>query len=501
MNANDHDVCPDFDTLSMAFSDPSSAPGVEAHAARCAACAAVLDDLARMREAAKALAWSAPSPSEAESLEAKLLEQAIFERQRDRRGARQRRLFVGVGALAASVAAAFLGARSMMPDPVAPKAPVVAEVEPAQRPQAGGSTEPRAVLRGSSDATFERRVVASAGRTDEVVELASGTMTFDVPELAADRGFVVVTSDVEIDARAASLTAVAGDGKLVSIAVLSGRVEVRRKDGAPVTLTAGQQWSPASSATRASTGAPAVGPQAGLQGARELARAEAPKRDEASGLAPSKRGPTSSEPARRARTVEAARAEVDAVEAPADESRARTDEAEAAEGDAAKAEAAKTDAAKAEPSKADASSALATPEIPARPRTVGSASTPAERAFAEGWERLRSGDVRGATARFDEAELLAAGASIAEDASYWRAVALARAKRSDDAIRAMTAYLDRHGGSARAGELRVALGWLLYERGALDAADGRFAEALDDASPHVRERAERGKKAIENARR
>ncbi|MCK6544500.1 FecR domain-containing protein [Myxococcota bacterium] len=485
MSAKNHDACPDFDTLSMAFSDPSSAPDVEAHAERCSACAAVLTDLARMREAAKLLAWSGPSPSEAETLEAKLLEQAIFERQRDRRVARQRRVIIAVGALAASIAAAFLGARSMVRAPSEPTrtAPVVAEVPLVEKAPVA-TAEPRAIVRGSSGATFERRVVASSARTDEVVELASGTMTFDVPALAADRGFLLVTGDVEIDARDASLTAVARDGKLVSIAVLSGKVEVRPKDAAAVTITAGQRWSPAAIASSSGPG----GSQASLQTeSSRPARTTAAER------------PQPERPSRVVTPREVVRGRD--AEVQGDEPARAHEPSKGAEGAEVDGSEPRADASKsADAAKADVATDALTPEIPARPRTVGSAATPAERAFAEGWERLRSGDVRGATARFDEAELLANGSSIAEDASYWRAVALARAKRADDAIRAMTTYLERHGRSARAGELRVALGWLLYERGALDAAEGRFAEALDDASPRVRESAERGKKVIEAAR-
>lgn len=515
MSAKNHDACPDFEALSLAFSEPSSAPEVATHAEGCAACAAVLADLARMKEAAKALPWSAPSANEVETLEAKLLEQAIFESQRDRRSARQRRVLVGAGAIAASIAAAFLGARTMMPTRAvsAPEAPIATVNAPAVT-GTPRTDAPRALVRGSSDATFERRVVTASGRTDEVVELASGTMTFDVPELAADRGFVLVAGDVEIDARDASLTAVAGEGKLVSIAVLSGKVEVRPRDGAPVTLSAGQKWSPAVRASGAASSGPLGGLQASLQ-ATEAARVAPgglaePSRP-AKVVAPREPAREDAEASKReeAKRREAKREEVKREEATRAEEAKREETKRAEEAkreDAKRAEESQNDEA---PKRADASQstdassepvALGTPEIPARPRTVGTAATPAERAFAEGWERLRSGDVRGATARFDEAELLANGSSIAEDASYWRAVALARAKRTDDAIRAMTVYLERHGKSARAGELRVALGWLLYERGALEAADGRFAEALDDAAPRVRESAERGKKAIEAAR-
>ncbi len=86
-------------------------------------------------------------------------------------------------------------------------------------------------------------------------------------------------------------------------------------------------------------------------------------------------------------------------------------------------------------------------------------------------------------------------AGLAEDASFWRAVALARGRRADAAIRALEQYLSRYPASVRAGEASVALGWLLLERGARDAATDCFLAALDDPLPRVRKSAAEGLKA------
>jgi TolA-binding protein len=110
--------------------------------------------------------------------------------------------------------------------------------------------------------------------------------------------------------------------------------------------------------------------------------------------------------------------------------------------------------------------------------------SPTERAFMEGFAALRSGDAHAATLAFERAATDSGG--IAEDASFWRAVALRRDGRSGDALRAFAGFLDRFPGSPRKGEAAVALGWLELQQGQTDVAAAHFRLAVDDPAHRVR---------------
>ena len=123
--------------------------------------------------------------------------------------------------------------------------------------------------------------------------------------------------------------------------------------------------------------------------------------------------------------------------------------------------------------------------LPARPSSP--AGPPAARAsFDCAWSLLRQGDPKGAAALFAEVERLARGKGIAEDALYWRAVAIARAGDGGEARRLFGDFLARFPGSPRAGEAATALGWLLLDSGDPSAARGAFERATADPSPTVR---------------
>jgi hypothetical protein len=120
------------------------------------------------------------------------------------------------------------------------------------------------------------------------------------------------------------------------------------------------------------------------------------------------------------------------------------------------------------------------------------AATPSERAFAEGWEALRAGDYGSATEHLERSAALAPTAPLAEDARYWRAVALVRAGQRGRGRAAMEEYLQRHGGSPRAGEVSAMLGWLLLEGRECAAARTRFSQAADDHAASTRQSAREG---------
>jgi hypothetical protein len=75
------------------------------------------------------------------------------------------------------------------------------------------------------------------------------------------------------------------------------------------------------------------------------------------------------------------------------------------------------------------------------------------RAFQDGWAALHAGRDADAIAAFDRAT----DPSVAEDATYWAAVAAERAGNVSDAARRMREFLARYPGSPRVGAARAAL--------------------------------------------
>jgi hypothetical protein len=127
----------------------------------------------------------------------------------------------------------------------------------------------------------------------------------------------------------------------------------------------------------------------------------------------------------------------------------------------------------------------------------GRARSPAQQAFDDGWRAIRARDFDAAAAAFERA---AAGrGAVAEDAAYWRAVALARAGEAARAIAAFDDFLAGHPASTRAGEARVMAGWLLLERGERARAAHHFRAAAGDPTSRVRESAARGLAALRRA--
>jgi TolA-binding protein len=135
---------------------------------------------------------------------------------------------------------------------------------------------------------------------------------------------------------------------------------------------------------------------------------------------------------------------------------------------------------------------------PRSPRRVA-ATSPAmrasqanvETAFARGWSALRTNDFEAAADAFGQA---ASGRdnALAEDAFFWRGVALDRANHLATAQEALAQFLIRYPRSDRAGEASVMLGWLLLQGGDVSTAEARFGSALGDPSERVRRSARAG---------
>jgi len=92
---------------------------------------------------------------------------------------------------------------------------------------------------------------------------------------------------------------------------------------------------------------------------------------------------------------------------------------------------------------------------------------------------MRASRFDDAATKFLRVQLLDPEGPLAEDASYWRAVALARAK-SSAAAQAFRDFLELHPRSRRAGEASAMLGWILVDAREHAEAKRRFQAALTD---------------------
>jgi TolA-binding protein len=149
------------------------------------------------------------------------------------------------------------------------------------------------------------------------------------------------------------------------------------------------------------------------------------------------------------------------------------------------------------------------PGAPARKLAVvghrAPAETPpgneAEIAFARGWSALRTGDFSIAAEAFGRVSSGKDSAhnALAEDALFWRGVALDRAGRFEPARQVLATFLARYPDSDRQGEASVILGWLLVRAGDLGDARVHFTGALQDPAERVRSSARAGLTAAQDA--
>jgi TolA-binding protein len=128
--------------------------------------------------------------------------------------------------------------------------------------------------------------------------------------------------------------------------------------------------------------------------------------------------------------------------------------------------------------------------------TEPEADSPIESDFRSGRLALRDGDFATAADLFLRAIASDPDAPLAEDARYWRAVALARAGKDTDAHDTLEAFLLRHPTSMHAGRASLMLGNLLVKAGNLDAARPRYQAALADSDPEVRAAARKALDAL-----
>jgi TolA-binding protein len=299
----------------------------------------------------------------------------------------------------------------------------------------------RRAARGHLLAHDGARYMIASGPPEEIVRLVEGTLTVEVDPLRSGERFRVVTGDAEVEVRGTAFDVSAAGDRLRSVRVIHGAVEVRPAGGTALMLGAGQSWDATALGPRTDAGQAATAAADDAVAAADAFAADAAAPPGPGGTAAGTAGGGRSRPAR--------------------EPRARI----------------QTDAGR-------------VPTAPSRPA--------GQRAFDDGWSAIRDGDFDGAADAFARAAA-AGGGSMAEDARYWRAVALARAGKATLAAEAFAAFVDAHPSSSRAGEASVMLGWLLFDRGDYPGAARRFRAAVEDRSSRVRESAARGLEAVRRA--
>jgi TolA-binding protein len=512
-------------------------PDVElaVHLETCAACRAAWDEARAAIELARELPVALPSRSRREEVRTALLAAAADRAQQPARRTR------AVPAIAGAAAAAVVG--------------YLALAHTAAPPLASSSLAPHShgTVRPHAGAHYTVRSIGP----DEVIELSDGEIDIEVEPLHPGERFRVVVGRSELEVRGTAFRVAASAEQLVEVAVAHGRVDLSPGIGAPATLAAGQSWR----ASEAAIGAPSAAADAVHQdpvGADSSADgngsppAVAARRDPESS-ARAARPEVSSVPAVRQEPPKTARRDPDSARAahqaslapavskePPTMARRDPDSARAAHQEASLAPAVSKEPPTTARRAPESSARAARPEDAAAPAVrqeppttarrdpgppavalrstvelpVGAAHADAEpaepppraraaeeKSYDEAWVALRSGAFARAASEFSRVVLLAPDSPLVEDASFWRAVALARGKRNLEAVSAFHDFLALYARSARAGEASAMLGWLLIDAGAFDEAARRFAGAAGDPDPAVRRSARSGLDALAHRKR
>jgi TolA-binding protein len=375
------------------------------------------------------------------------------------------------------------------------------------------SSEPAHVARGTIQ-PHDGAEVVHIDKPDEIVRLSSGTVTVKVAQLDTHERFRVVIGDAEIESRGAAFDVRAKRDRLESVRVYDGRVEIRAEGAPPRTLVAGERWEielAQNTPTEKDPAAVAVANLANADSAAEdLAIADP------STATPSIAAPSVADPSAAGRSVaepSTAKPSIAATAKPS-VSDSSTAKPSAAKPSAAKPSVASPSTAKSataqpslEPSSAVSTTTKSTPgksvpnpapskiqatDKPSMPRAR--AKRPIEVLFDEGFATLTSGDPAMAAQIFERAARSAPSDPLAEDASFWRASSLVRAK-SSAAAGALESFLARYKNSPRVGEASAMLGWLVLDRD-LDRAEKLFRTAETDKVASVRASATKGLAAV-----
>ncbi|HEX3763003.1 MAG TPA: FecR domain-containing protein [Kofleriaceae bacterium] len=430
--------------LDLARAQAGDDPAIAAHLEACASCRAAWNATRALIELARELPVALPPPARREEVRTAVLAGAAGLAHRPARRAWR------IPALATTAAAAAIAGYAGF---ARPPAVAVAHAHGTVRPRPGA-----------------RYLVRSTG-PDEVVRLDDGVIDVEVEPLHPGERFRVEIGDAELEVRGTAFTVAASAEHLVEVAVAHGRVDVVPALGAPTTLQAGQSW-------RVAVAAALVAPAAPVAPATS---AVAPVAPAASAVAPARVAGISRE----------------AFESPA-AAAPRSSSPRAAESHSHRVVAAA--AARREPELPPAPpAARREPDPPPAPAPTPRA--PEEVSYDDAWTALRGGDFSHAAGGFARVVLLAPDGPLGEDASFWRAVALARGRRSLEAVAAFHDFLDGYARSSRTGEASAMLGWLLIDARAFDEAERRFQAAAGDPDPAIRRSARAGLDALAGRKR
>ena len=484
-------TCPGEIELARALSTGGDAE-LAAHLASCATCRAAWDATRVAIELARELPVAMPSPPRREEMRTAILAAAAGPAQLPAR--RSWRVPAIVAAAAAGVIGYFATHAASPPS---------AHTHGTVRPAPGA------------------RYVVSAIGPDEVITLSEGELDVEVEPLHPGERFRVVVGGSELEVRGTAFHVAADAERLVEVAVAHGRVDLTPDHGAPATLAAGQAWHATAFAERTRSPSPRA-PSAAteLREAEPLAEPRDPSAERRV-LSAERRDPLAASrvPSTERRDPSAERRDASAASGnpspspsaatairgrdPSAASRVpsteRRDPLPPAVGRSPSAERRVLSAERRDPLP---SAVGRLPSAERRdPLPLPSSRAPDEVAYDDAWAALRSGDFGRAAGSFSRVVLLVPDSPLVEDASFWRAVALARGKRSAEAASAFRDFLDSFARSPRAGQASAMLGWLLIDAGAFDDAARRFTAASGDPDPQVRHSAGAGLDALAQRKR
>ena len=127
------------------------------------------------------------------------------------------------------------------------------------------------------------------------------------------------------------------------------------------------------------------------------------------------------------------------------------------------------------------------------PQTEASkARKAAEAAFNEGWSAYNVGNYRQAAHRFDDAFAADPRSGFAEDAMFWKAVALDHVHNERRAAQALSFFIATYPESRRIPEASAMLGWKALDSGDTKQARALFIRAQKSPSERVRNSAAQG---------
>jgi TolA-binding protein len=294
--------------------------------------------------------------------------------------------------------------------------------------------------------------ISKADTLDEIVRITYGKVNVNVTPLKDGERFLVVTGDAEIEVRGTSFDVNVEEDLLVSVRVFSGKVEVRPEEGEHVLLTAGERWrrpKVESSTPPTIDKEPPMIAEANVEKEKENPRAEEVPRAIM----------------KVSHNLEQEIIETDEeIEETADEI---ADEI------------------------ADETADEVPEEAPNETR---------QNQFELGFKALRDGQPHTAAKHFERSIEMDKDGALAEDASFWRAVAYTRSGMNSEATKALNYHLKKYPNSPRAGEASTMLGWRLLKAGDMVRAQELFESARDDKVARVRQSANKGLEAVQKKR-